>query len=450
VLLAWFAELLPIGSVAWRANLLSAVLVSATVGVTVLILRRLGVGAVVAVAAALALGAVRTVWAAATVAEVNPLHLLFIALLLHRALVWEAHGRPRDLVLGALLVGLSLGNHLLTVFAAPCIAAFVMWAGRRVLAERPWLLGAAAGAGLAGLSVYLYIPIAANLGPPLPYNQPVTADAVWWLVSGRQFRDQFDFFAASGPQTFVDALPSLWALLVGRGTAILPILGVVGLGLLVRRRTAFGLTCVAILLTHVYIWANYLELEHYLLVPWLLLAIGASVAVDAIARTGAELLPRPKARRGAIAMAGAIALVLVARLAIANWEASDRSGDRGGDAYVAAVMGALPADAAILSIWDASTPLWHARFVLGERPDVLVVDDSNIVYEGWGTRENRIASLICDRPVFILRLDDADLEPTRQAYRLEPFLDVRVGQGGPSASAGRVVYRVESFGTPAC
>lgn len=57
------------------------------------------------------LGAVPTVWAAATVAEVNPLHLLIVALLLHRALVWEESRRTRDLRIGALLLGLALGNH---------------------------------------------------------------------------------------------------------------------------------------------------------------------------------------------------------------------------------------------------------------------------------------------------------------------------------------------------
>ena len=51
------------------------------------------------------------------------------------------------------------------------------------------------------------------------------------------------------------------------------------------------------------------------------------------------------------------------------------------------MFAALPPDAAILSYWDASTPLWHATLVEGRRPDVLVVDDTNIVYEGWGTRE---------------------------------------------------------------
>ena len=94
IILSWLAELVPIGSVALRANLLSALLVSVALGLTVAILLRLGTRPVLAIAAALALGAVGTVWSAATVAEVNPLHLLFVALLLHRALAWEARRSP--------------------------------------------------------------------------------------------------------------------------------------------------------------------------------------------------------------------------------------------------------------------------------------------------------------------------------------------------------------------
>ena len=125
ILLAWLAQLAPLGSIAFRANLLSAVLVAGTLAVTVAILMRLEMRPAIALGAALALGAVRTVWAAATVAEVNPLHLFFVALLLHRALVWEARRETRDLVIGALLVGLALGNHLLMVFVAP----FLLFAG---------------------------------------------------------------------------------------------------------------------------------------------------------------------------------------------------------------------------------------------------------------------------------------------------------------------------------
>lgn len=133
-----------------------------------------------------------------------------------------------------------------------------------------------------------------------------------------------------------------------------------------------------------------------------------------------------------------------------NWQAADRSADRTGEVFVDTVLDALPEDAAILSEWDASTPLWHARYVLDRRPDVLIVDDTNIVYEGWVTRERRIASLICERPVFILRLGDADLQPTRAAFRIAPFLAVRVAVGGPSAVVARQVFRVEPLDPTGC
>jgi transmembrane protein TMEM260 (protein O-mannosyltransferase) len=449
VILSWFAQVVPVGSIAFRANLLSAVLVSAVVGVAVAILLRMGTRPVMAIAAALALGAVRSVWSAATVAEVNPLHLLFVALLLHRALAWEERRLPRDLIIGALLLGLALGNHLLTLFIAPSIAIFVVWVGRREIAAKPRILVPAAAAGIVGMLVYLYIPIAARLSPPLAYNHPVTFDGVWWLVSGYQFRDQFDFLSPDGPSEFMRSLPALWSLLVSQATPVLPILGLVGLVVLIRRRPAFGLMCAAILLTHLYVWANYLRLEHYLLAAWLILAIGAAVALDAIVQGFASVWSGSWRAR-AEALIGVAAVALAVALAVANWWVVDRSDDRSAEIYVDALFGALPPDAAILSQWDASTPLWHAQLVLGRRPDVLVVDDTNVVYDGWGSRERRIASMVCERPVFILRLDDRDLVPTRAAFRVEPFMAVRIAQGGPAATVDRQVFRVEPLDPAGC
>ncbi len=96
----------------------------------------------------------------------------------------------------------------------------------------------------------------------------------------------------------------------------------------------------------------------------------------------------------------------------------------------------------ILSQWDTSTPLWYGQLIAGDRPDVLVLDDSNIVYDGWGTRERAISTFVCQRPVFVLRLDEADLASTRADYVLLPFMDVRVAIGGPTAIADRTIYRV--------
>jgi len=147
---------------------------------------------------------------------------------------------------------------------------------------------------------------------------------------------------------------------------------------------------------------------------------------------------------------GLAAIGGAATLAAASAPQADRSTDRSGQEYVDAVLGALPPNAAILSYWDASTPLWHGQLVQGQRSDVLIVDDTNIVYEGWVTRERRISSLICDRPVFILRLGDADLVPTQQQFRLTQFLTVRVAGGEPTARWTRDVYRVEPLDPNTC
>jgi hypothetical protein len=456
VVLGWFAQLVPLGSVAFRANLLSAVLVSGALATVVAILLRLGVRPLIAAAVALALAAVPTVWAAATVAEVNPLHLLFVALLLHRALVWEEGRRTRDLVLAALLLGLALGNHLLIVFVAPFIGLFVLWVGRREIASRPWILAPAVAAGLLGLSIYLYIPLAANGPSPLKYNHPVSLDAVVWLVSGTQFRAQFGFLSGTGLAEFLDSLDDLWRLLVERATVVVPISGALGLLVLVRRHPAFGLMCLGILLTNVYFWATYLHLEHYLLVPWLILVIGGGVALEAVAQALArwQALAAGEApwlrRIDTGRLVGAAALVFAVGLTVANWQAADRSTDRSGDTFVDSILNALPPDAAILSEWDASTPLWHAQYVLGRRSDVLIVDDTNIVYDGWGTREHRIASLICERPVYIVRLKDEDLVVTQAAYRLVPFLTVMIGEGEATASGSHTVFQVLPLDDATC
>jgi hypothetical protein len=452
VVLAWLAQLVPIGTVAFRANLLSAVLVALSLGVFTVIAGRLGARPVIAAASALAFGAIGTVWAAATVAEVNPLHLLLVALILNQALVWQERRRLADFAIGGLLIGLAAGNHLMTVMVVPFIGLFALWTGRRELLARPVVLLAAAGACLVGLCVYLYIPLAASTDTPLQYNDPTTAERLLYLLSGSQYGGKFDFLRSSGPATFLGYLPALGDIAVARSSAVIPMLGAAGLAVLVRRRTAFGLTLVAILGLGIYVWANYQRLEHYLLVPWLVVALGAAVAVEALATQVERLAAARRPSWGASSVPGAfvggLAIVGVVVLAASIWPSADRSSDRSGERFSAAVFGALPKDAVILSEFDATTPLWHGQHVRGERPDVLIVDDTNVMFEGWASREARIASVICDRPVFIIRMHDHELAPTRAAFELSPFLSVRVGVAVPSAdvptaTTQQQVYLVE-------
>ena len=442
IIAARLFEILPFGSIAYRSNLFSAVLVSLALATLSWTAIRLGVRPAIAAGVALATGAVGTVWAAATVAEVNPLHLLMMALLLDRAIAWADRSRPLDLGLCGLLTGLALGNHLLTLFVAPFLGVFALWSGKRAIAEQPLLLLLPIVTLLVGLTVYAYIPLAARFDPPLPYNHPTTIDSFLFLVTGTQFRAQeTSIVSGDSLRTTVDALPALVGLMLARGAVVLPVAGVAGLLVLLVRRPALALPLVGILLAGAVVWANYLRLEHYLLVPFLVLGLGAAVALEAAARTATAKLPSGAGRMAApVAIAAGLAGAIV--VAAVSLPAADRSADRTGDDYVATVTSQLPQNAAFMSFWGASTPLWHAQHVRGERPDVLIVDDTNIVYEFGGTREERILQLVCQRPVYILRPGEADLVPTRAEFTLKAAFSVVVGIGGPSGTTPLTVYRV--------
>ncbi len=450
LLTAWLFELLPIGSVAWRANLLSAVCVAVALGSLTAIGQRIGVRPWLAAVAALATGAVATVWASALVAEVNPLHLALMALLIHRSLVWADDKRLRDLALGGLLVGLGLGNHLLTGVRRPVLRA-LRAVGRTARPAREAAVAARAGArgrrGRGGLPVHpargAREPAAALQPPDHPRRHPVPRHGravprpVQRPVHDEQHRAVPVVVRRAGGAGGLegDARRS-------RSSAS------IGLGLLVLRRPAFGLACWAALIAGIDVWANYLHLEHYLLVPWLLLGIGVAVALDTVATLLTGALARLSAGDGAARVVvlgtAAVGAGLAIALVVVNLPTVDRHDDNSGQAYADEMMTKLPPNAAIFSYWASTTPLWHARFVEGMRPDVLIVDDTNIVYEGWQSRERRIATLICDRPVYVMRPFDKELDPTRAQYDLTEAFQVRVGLGTPDAVETVPVYRVDA------
>jgi hypothetical protein len=239
----------------------------------------------------------------------------------------------------------------------------------------------------------------------------------------------------------VDDGPALASLIVARSTVVLPLAGIVGIFLLLRVRPAVGALLAGVVLVGLYVYSNYGYLEHYLLVPLLGLAVAASVAFERLASAVPRRWVIGDGARGDRSVAAVCAVVAVALL-IFNWPVVDRSHDQRGDAYIDQMFDVLPANAAILSYWHASTPLWYGQYVDGRRPDVLIVDDSNIVYDGWGTREDAIAKLLCTRPVFILRPSDLALDPTRALFALRPFATVSIGAGGASSIVEGAVQEV--------
>ena len=357
--------LIPIESVAWRMNLLSAVAAAAAVGVAVLIMGRLGIRPVIAAGAGLALAFTGTVWQEATFSEMNSLHLLLVALLLHRTLVWRAERRARDLLIGALLAGLCVSNHGLAITVVPIVVLFVLVDARRDLAATAWLLVRTGAAFVLGLIPYLYLPLRALAGPADVYGTFLTWDGFFAHVSGQQFRGAMHFLSAESVASAMGAMPQIVDQLVSLSNLVFVGAGVAGVVLILLRDRWFGLLVVALGAINVYFYANYMgDLTHYLLATWLILAIGLGYAGELGVRGLAGRLGS-----AAAALAYAI-LVLPIVLAVANWSTHDQSANQDGERFTDEVFAALPLNAVLVTYWDALTPLSYKHCVEDVRPDV--------------------------------------------------------------------------------
>jgi hypothetical protein len=181
----WELLLAPLGlSVATRINLFSAVMSATAHGFWFLVVHRI-LGAfdarrvfrlAGASAAVLVSATAFTVWNQSNVNEkVYTVSLLTIALLSWLALRWQA--RPEGarsgnlLALMALVLGSSVGNHLMALLAAPAIVVLVALVRPRTFLR--WrLYPAVLVAGMAGLTIHLFLPIRAELGPIINQGAP--------------------------------------------------------------------------------------------------------------------------------------------------------------------------------------------------------------------------------------------------------------------------------------
>jgi len=426
-LVGWAWSQIPIGDVAWRMNLLSAACVAAAAGLVVLIVGQLAqerhawTVAGAAGVGGLAFAFASEPWRNALRADVHALHILVAALLVWLLVCWssaERAGSPRAgrwLMAAALVFGLGMGNHPLTGLMAPGIAGWLLVVDRHIW--RRWRLLLICAAFLAvGLLVYAYIPIRALTPPepPLFYARPVTFERMQYLVFAEQFHNLFDPFGSALTDLgirWADAERVLSRQFIGPGWLV----AALGASLLAARQPGVLLFLGLLLVADVAYAMNYNDgdIDRYympaVLVGAVMIGILVSALTAATARAFAEASHRalglPGRRRLAVAagamVIGAAALLPAGSLA-GLYAERDQSANRDADRWVGSVHDALPPDAVVISWWSYSTPLWYHRWVLGERPDVKIIDERNIIDDGYGTIDRAIETFLGRRPVYVV------------------------------------------------
>ena len=450
VLLAWLANVVlsPFGEPALRMNLLAALCVAAAAAVTVDLVRALTRSAALAVAAGLGLAVTEAVWSIGTHAETHALHLLLAALLLRLLVAWAdgAPGRATDrrLLAAALVYGLAVGNHSLSLLLAPAVGLYVLAVEPTILRRPRFVLACALAALATAAAVFLELPLRA--GPfraPLVYGRPETWDGFWYVVLAEQFRGSLVDPLGDLPAKAL-ALADRTAAAFGPLAGLIPVAFVATIG---RRPRYALLSGVAVALT-CFFAASYVnaDIGRYYLVPallawtWLAILAGA-LATGVTAIVGAE--PAEGGRPHALVALALAVLLLVPTAAGVGDRARrvDRSGDDLARRWLDRALAVMEPDALIVSWWSVSTPLWYAQHVEGQRPDLAIVDDRTRVDEDLGEIYDVIDANLPRRPVYVIRADEREIAGLAERYILD-YLD------GPDARAlTKVIARHPSVGS---
>jgi hypothetical protein len=357
-------------------------------------------------------------------ADVHALHIFLAGLIIWLLLCWgtaERSGarRPgRWLAAAALTFGISMGNHPLTGLLALGIGPWLFIVDPGFW--RRWkLILACTGLLVVGLLTYLYIPIRALTPPepPLFYARPTTLDRMKYLIFAEQFhglfdnfQNPFDFFGIKW-QKAEDVLARQFMgpgwLLVAMGAATLA----------VRRSGAFVLLGL-IMAGDVFYALNFQDgdIDRYYLTAVLVACVMLGVAIAFLGSTCARAVAEATRRASGVIgrrRAARIAGVLVVGLAaifpvtalVTGYDGHDLSHNRDADRWVQRVYDALPQNAVVISWWSYSTPLWYHRWIDGDRPDVKIIDERNILDDGYGTTEAAIRTYLGRRPVYVVPTD---------------------------------------------
>ncbi len=178
---------IPLYSVPWRVNLLSAFLSAMCCMFIYLSLEILTKNPLSSLGGSLCLAFSRYFWHYAEVSEVFPLNNMFVSLLIYILIVWRENlHNDRYIYLAAFFFGLSMANHHTAILLVPAIVFSLIYNKKDILFNKK-ILSFSALVFLAGLTPYIYLPVAAMKEPPLNWKNPVNIKNFKGLV----FRENY-------------------------------------------------------------------------------------------------------------------------------------------------------------------------------------------------------------------------------------------------------------------
>jgi hypothetical protein len=409
-------------SPAFALNLLSAILASVTLVLVSRTVRAVTGSMLAGPAAATVLGTSTTFWAQATTANIRMPTALFTAwcvyaLILHSQTVredvqstsgdvsYKAGGnvegvggdsrrrhddsrrrRRHRLTPFALAFSLGLGHHPSILFPGLFFLVYLILADPALFGQpRRWIRPGIVF--LAGLLVFLYLPIRGATGGTLASGEATTylarPDKLIDHVLARGFEGDFFYFVNARPDLLGHRLSLLPTLLNFQFNAGALILAVLGIWRCLLRDWRWLVMLLGGIVLHVFVTLTYRapQTVEYMLPAYVLSAIlvgcGTVIGSTNDDRRTANIARGPFVVRRWSVVGNALALLALAfglargldKLPSYVW-LSQHDDTR---AYAESLLRDAPPDAIILSNWHWANPMWYLQQVENQRPDVDVV-----------------------------------------------------------------------------
>ncbi|MBI2617495.1 DUF2723 domain-containing protein [Candidatus Gottesmanbacteria bacterium] len=198
VILSHFFTYIPFGSIAWRVNFSSAFFASSTIAILYILMsnvldrkKKFVLSEIFLImSTALTYAFTRSFWAQAIIAKYFTLNTFLFGILLFLTYKFTETKKPLFFYLFFLLTGFSIATHYLIFLVIPVLLLWIFLVNRRVIWNKR-ILFISFISFVAGLSVFLYLPIRANANPPINWGNPNTLSTFLYHVTRQQFQRSF-------------------------------------------------------------------------------------------------------------------------------------------------------------------------------------------------------------------------------------------------------------------
>lgn len=324
----------------------------------------------------------RTLWAYATIAEVYTLNSLLIVTIFWLMLGWrrgflevsradQSKVNNQKLYLAAFVFGLALGVHHVTVgLMLPALAVLVFSTeGIDFFKSKRFLY--AALISFAGLSIYIYLPLAASQSPLMNWGDPRTLERFWWHISGKQYQAYFNFSLSRISEFFGLALREFGFVWMPLALA----LAIAGFADLVRRdRTIFVFLLVIIFADIAYCLCYEIaeDKDAYYLPAFIALTIATGFGMSWLIL----FLKKTKLQSIFTAIRTAMILMIVPLIAlVGNFDFNNRARYFIAQDYIENILKPIEPNGMLLtSDWQVYAPSLYFREIENQRKDTIIVD----------------------------------------------------------------------------